>query len=75
MNALKTVLATTVNGIAVVAFILAQIVDWPQALVMIVGTILGGYGGAVIAQRVNGETIRKIVMVVGLGMTAYFFVR
>jgi uncharacterized membrane protein YfcA len=75
MNALKTVLATTINGIAVVAFIAARIIDWPQALVMIVGTIIGGYGGAIIAQKVNGEVIRALVMAVGLGMTVYFFVR
>jgi uncharacterized membrane protein YfcA len=75
MNALKTVLATAINGIAVVAFIAARMVDWPQALVMIVGSIIGGYGGAVIAQKVNGEVIRRLVMAVGLGMTVYFFVR
>jgi uncharacterized membrane protein YfcA len=75
MNALKTVLATAVNGIAVVTFIVARIVDWPQALVMIAGSIIGGYGGAVIAQKVDGEVIRRLVMAVGFGMTAYFFVR
>jgi uncharacterized membrane protein YfcA len=75
MNALKTVLATTVNGIAVVAFLIARIVDWPQALVMIVGSIIGGYYGAVIAQKVSGGLIRGLVMAVGIGMTIYFFVR
>ena len=75
MNALKTVLGATINGIAVVAFIAARMVDWPQALVMIAGSIIGGYGGAVIAQKVNGEVIRRLVMAVGLGMTLYFFVR
>jgi uncharacterized membrane protein YfcA len=75
MNALKTVLATAINGIAVVTFIVARIVDWPQALVMIAGSIVGGYGGAVLAQKVDGEVIRRLVMAVGLGMTVYFFVR
>jgi hypothetical protein len=75
MNGLKTVLASTINGIAVIAFVLAHIIDWPQALVMIVGSTLGGYGGAVIAQRVSGEAIRYVVMAVGIGMTVYFFVR
>jgi uncharacterized membrane protein YfcA len=75
MNALKTVLATAVNGIAVVAFIAARMVDWPQALVMIVACTMGGYGGAVLAQKVDGEVIRRIVMAVGLGMTIYFFVK
>ncbi len=75
MNGLKTVLASTINGIAVIAFVWAQVVDWPQALVMIAGSILGGYGGAVLAQRVSGEIIRRIVITVGVGMTLYFFMR
>jgi len=36
MNAYKTVLATVCNGIAIVAFIVAGAVIWPQALVMLV---------------------------------------
>lgn len=75
MNGLKTVLATVINGIAALAFVLAGVIDWPQCLVMIVGSILGGYGGAVIAQRVSAEIIRYIVMAIGTGMTVYFFVR
>jgi uncharacterized membrane protein YfcA len=75
MNALKTVLAATINGIAVVTFILARIVDWPQAFVMIAGAVAGGYGGAVLAQRVSAEFIRRLVMAVGIGMTVYFFVK
>jgi len=75
MNALKTVLATTINGIAVIAFVWAGVVDWPQAGIMIVGAILGGYGGAVLAQRIRPELIRRLVIAVGVGMTLYFFVR
>lgn len=75
MNGLKTVLASTINGIAVIAFVLADIIAWPQALVMIVGSIAGGYGGAVIAQKVSSQLIRNIVIAVGSGMTIYFFTR
>jgi uncharacterized membrane protein YfcA len=75
MNALKTVLATAINGIAAIAFVGAGMVDWPQALVMIVGSIIGGYGGAILAQRVPEEIVRRLVIMIGLGMTAYFFVR
>ena len=49
MNALKTALGTLVNGIAVVAFVLAGAVEWGPATVMIVGGIVGGYGGAAVA--------------------------
>lgn len=75
MNGLKTVLATTINGIAVVAFVWANTVAWPQAFVMIAGSVVGGYGGAILAQRVSPEVIRYLVMAVGIGMTLYFFVR
>jgi len=75
MNGLKTVLASTINGIAVITFVWARVVDWPQALVMIAGSVVGGYGGAVLAQRVSPELIRRIVITVGVSMTIYFFVR
>jgi uncharacterized membrane protein YfcA len=75
MNGLKTVLATTINGVAVVAFVWAGTVAWPQAFVMIAGSVVGGYGGAVLAQRISPEVIRYVVMAVGIGMTIYFFVR
>ena len=31
MNAVKTVLSSTTNGLAVIAFIVARAVYWPQA--------------------------------------------
>jgi len=75
MNGLKTVLATTINGIAVIAFVCADVIAWPQALVMIIGSIFGGYSGAMIAQRVPAQVVRYVVMAVGISMTLYFFVR
>jgi len=75
MNALKTPLASRINGIAVVTFIAAGAVFWPEALVMIVGSVAGGYGGAHFARRLDPRLVRRFVTVVGFGMTIYFFVR
>jgi len=75
MNALKTALGTLVNGIAVVAFVLAGAVEWGPATVMIVGGIVGGYGGAAVARRVEPKQVRRLVLVVAWTMTIYFFVR
>jgi uncharacterized membrane protein YfcA len=75
MNALKTLLQACVNGVAVLTFIVANAVTWPQALVMIVGSIVGGYGAAHYARRVDPRIIRGCVTVVGFAMTIYFFVR
>jgi uncharacterized membrane protein YfcA len=74
MNALKTVLASCINGVAVVTFILAGKVFWPEALLMIAGAIAGGYGGAHYAQKIAPRYVRRFVLLVGFGMTIYFFV-
>jgi hypothetical protein len=73
MNGLKTLLAASINGVAVVTFILAGIVRWPQAVVMIAGASLGGYFGAHYAQKVDHRIIRAAVIAVGSGMAIYFF--
>jgi len=75
MNALKTLLNAAINGAAVVTFIAAGVVLWPQALVMIGGAVMGGYGGAHFAQKLDPQIVRRFVIAVGIGMSAYFFVR
>src|SRR6185312_692701 len=75
MNALKTLLASCINGVAVVTFIIAGAVDWPQAVVMLIGGIIGGYGGAAYARRLEPGLVRRIVLVVAILMTVYFFIR
>jgi len=73
MNALKSVMGFVINGVAVVTFIAARAVYWKQGMVMIVGGIAGGYLGAHFAQRLPQPWIRGFVVLVGAGMTAYFF--
>jgi uncharacterized membrane protein YfcA len=73
MNALKVVLGGIINGVAVVTFILAKAVVWKAGLIMTAGAIVGGYFGAHYAQKLPQSWIRAFVMVVGTGMTVYFF--
>jgi uncharacterized membrane protein YfcA len=75
MNALKTLLATLVNGVAVVAFVVAGAVVWGPGIVMIFGGVVGGYGGAAIARKVSPQRVRTLVLVVAWAMTAYFFAK
>jgi len=75
MNALKSVLGSVINGVAVVVFVSSRVVYWPQALVMILGSVAGGYFGAHYAQRLPQSWIRWTVIVVGGTMTVYFFMR
>lgn len=75
MNGLKTALASCINGVAVATFVLAGAIAWPEAIVMLIGAILGGYGGAIYARRLAPRLIRRFTIVVACTMTLYFFVR
>lgn len=75
MNALKSVLASAVNGVAALAFVVARAIYWPQAIVMTAGAIAGGYFGAHYALRLPPVWVRRFVILVGTSMTTYFFVK
>jgi uncharacterized protein len=73
MNALKVVLGGVINGVATITFVVTRAIVWPQAIAVTAGAVLGGYASAYYAQRVPQAWIRKFVIAVGIGMTAYFF--
>ncbi len=75
MNGIKTLLATVANLIALITFISAGLVAWPQALLMMVGSTCGGYGGAHFARKVNPKIIKQFVIAFGAVLTVYFFFR
>ena len=75
MNALKSVLGSVINGVAVVIFVMSRTVYWPQAAVMILGSVMGGYFGAHYAMKVSSSWIRWTVIFIGAAMTIYFFVK
>lgn len=75
MNALKVALGGVINGVATITFVITGAIVWPQAIVMIAGAIVGGYFAAHFAQKLPQTWIRSFVILVGTGMTIYFFVR
>lgn len=74
MGAIRTLLAAAINAAAVITFIWAGTVLWPQCLVMIAGSLTGGWFGAHYAQKANPQRMRTLVISVGLAMSAYFFI-
>jgi uncharacterized protein len=73
MNALKSILGMAINGIAVLVFIAKGAIYWPQGIVMIAGALVGGYFGAHYSQKLPQAWVRNFVILVGAGMTVYFF--
>jgi uncharacterized membrane protein YfcA len=75
MNGVKSLVVSVANGVAVITFILARAIVWPQAMVMLVGAASGGYGGAYLAQKMNPQHVRYLVIAIGFAMSIYFFIR
>ena len=74
-NALKVILTTAFNTLAVVIFLAVGKIYWPAALIVGVAAVVGGYGGAWVAQKLPPVWVRGFVIVVGAAMTIYFFLR
>jgi uncharacterized protein len=74
INALRTLIAAVTNASAVLTFMLARAVFWPQCVVMITGALIGGWFGAHYAQKADPQKMRYVVICLGLTMSAYFFV-
>jgi len=75
MNGLKTLFAVFINGLAALYFIAMGMVRWPEAIVMALGAIAGGYSGAGVARRMGPQTVRRIVIGVGFGMALSLLIR
>ena len=75
MNSLKVVFGGSINGIAAVYFVWANMVKWQYVLLMAVAAILGGWGGAGTARKMGRTAVRRIVIAIGFGMAISLFVK
>jgi uncharacterized protein len=66
INALKNVLATIVNGIAAVVFVIVSQVNWPAATAIAVGSIVGAQVGGRVGRKLPATVYRVIIVAVGL---------
>lgn len=73
MNGLKNVNGLCFNGIAAAAFAAMGLVSWSIALVMAVGSSVGGYGMAGLAQRVPQSVVRHAVTAIGFMSAVWLF--
>jgi uncharacterized protein len=73
INALKVVSTTMANGIAFLLFVINGQVVWRYCLVAMVTCAVGGYTSASLARKVPQPVLRLTVVLIGLGMAAWFF--
>lgn len=71
-NAVKTLLASVINGVSVVVFVAGGLIDWTLAGVMAVAAVAGGYVGARVARRLPTVYVRGVVIVIGFTLAGYY---
>jgi len=72
MNGLKNIMSFALSAASVVTFAIAGIVFWQQAFIMMIAATIGGYFGVVVARKLSKNTIRSIIVIIGLIMTLIF---
>jgi uncharacterized membrane protein YfcA len=65
LNGLKNVIATVINGIAAVIFIVVAPVAWEVSILLAIGSTVGGQLGAVVGRRMSPVALRGAIIVVG----------
>jgi uncharacterized membrane protein YfcA len=68
LNGYKNVLATVVNAMAALTFMLLAWgrIDWQAALLIGLGSLAGGYLGSTVGRRLPPLVLRGLILVVGL---------
>jgi uncharacterized membrane protein YfcA len=74
MNAVKNILAATMNGVTIVILASAGVLRWDYGAIMAVAAIAGGYAGARVARRIRPDYVRVLVVAIGFGVAAYSYV-
>ena len=72
-NALKNLTNTMVSLLGVGIFAVSGLISWPEALIIMVGATLGGYGSAHFAKRVPQKLLNGAVITLGFCLSIYYF--
>ncbi len=74
-NAAKHLHSILIQLTALVLFISNGLISWPEALIMTVAAMIGGWLGVVLSRKVPVALVRNAVLMLAIGMTIWFFWR
>ena len=75
LNALKVLLSLVTSTVTVVLFALFAPVDWLAVLLLAPTTLAGGYLGMTVAKKMPDGVLRWSVVVLGVAVAIYLFVK
>lgn len=73
MNGLKLLISSCVSLIAIMLFIYDGIIAWYQGIIVLLGSLLGGYVAAHVSRLLPQKLIKNMVIVASVIITTYFF--
>ncbi len=75
LNALKQIIAFSVNTAAAIFFVFSGNVVWSLVLVMAIFALIGGALGGRLAGRIKPSTLRIVVVIIGVVVSVIYLVR
>ena len=74
VNAAKSLMATVMQGVAVILFLWVGDIDWGAAGIVAAASITGGYLSIRIGRHLPSHWLRRSVITVGFSLSAWYFV-
>ena len=74
MNGIKLLISSAVSLIAIILFAYYGVIAWHEGLIVLVGTLVGGYVAAHISRNLSQRYVRFFVILASCGITVYFFI-
>ncbi len=75
VNVIKNVLCFLTNVAAIIFFVWHGVISWPETLVMMVGTLAGGFAGVKLTKILPTQTVRTVIIICGSLMTTIYVYR
>jgi uncharacterized membrane protein YfcA len=66
LNGLKNLIATVINSVAAIIFIVVAPVAWLPVVLLTIGSIIGGQLGAIVGRRLSPFALRAAIIAIGL---------
>jgi hypothetical protein len=74
-NALKNLIGAVVTAVSVMVLSLSGLVSWPHTAFAFFGAVLGGFLGVPPARFLSDAWLRRLVIVIGLFLGSYYFIK
>lgn len=74
MNGIKLLISTVVALVAIVIFIYNDAIAWYEGVIVLAGSLVGGFVAAQLSRKLSQHHVRLFVITASIAITTYFFI-